>query len=187
MRKLNPINKLIILDRDGVINLDSDDYIKSPEEWIPIESSLKAISRLNKAGYWVAIATNQSGIARGYFDHTTLALMHKKMELALAHVGGHIDAIEYCPDHPDNPSHNRKPNPGMLEKLLQQFSVEPSETWFVGDSASDLECAINANCKPALVMTGKGKRTLSKSKGKLPEQVKCFDDLHAFVEHLQAH
>ncbi|MEP1743287.1 MAG: D-glycero-beta-D-manno-heptose 1,7-bisphosphate 7-phosphatase [Kangiellaceae bacterium] len=185
MRKTNSINQLIILDRDGVINLDSDDYIKSPEEWIPIKSSLRAIAKLNRAGYWVAIATNQSGIARGYFDPMTLALMHKKMELELAQMGGHIDAIEYCPDHPENPTHCRKPNPGMLEKLLEQFSVEAAETWFVGDSSSDLECAINAHCKPALVLTGKGQKTLSR--GNLPEQVSCFKDLDEFVEKLLAH
>lgn len=185
MQKPGLAHKLIILDRDGVINLDSNDYVKSPEEWIPIESSLRAIAKLNRAGYWVAVATNQSGIARGFFDKTTLALMHKKMELELAQVGGHIDAIEYCPDHPDNPTHNRKPNPGMLDKLVLQFSVDASDTWFVGDSRSDLECAVNAKCKPALVLTGKGKQTLSK--GGLPEQVDKFENLEAFVDKLLAH
>lgn len=175
-------NKLIILDRDGVINLDSDDYIKSPEEWIPIDSSLRAIAQLNRAGYKVGVATNQSGIARGYFDEITLTTMHKRMEMRLAEVGAHIDALEYCPDHPDNAGPNRKPNPGMANKLLALFAAVPRETWFVGDSKSDIESAINAGCKPALVLTGKGGRTLKK----LPSdhQIPVFNNLADFVNNL---
>ncbi|WP_444996325.1 D-glycero-beta-D-manno-heptose 1,7-bisphosphate 7-phosphatase [Aliikangiella sp. IMCC44359] len=179
-----PANKLIILDRDGVINLDSDNYIKTPDEWIPIESSLRAIAKLNNADYKIGIATNQSGIARGYFDLITLTLMHKKMEMALAEVGAHINALKYCPDHPDNAGPNRKPNPGMANKLISLFEVLPEETWFVGDSQSDIECAINANCKPALVLTGKGERTLKK--GNLPDNLPVFKNLMEFVDHLLA-
>ncbi len=157
-----PVNRLIILDRDGVINQDSDSYIKSPEEWIPIESSLRAIAKLNQAGYKVAIATNQSGIGRRMFDHITLAMINKKMEMALAKVGAHIDALEYCPDHPDDAGPDRKPNTGMVNRLIKQFNVEPSKTFFIGDSISDIECAKNAGCKPILVLTGKGKNTASK-------------------------
>ena len=175
-------NKLIILDRDGVINHDSDDYIKSPQEWVPIESSLRAIARLNLAGYKVAVATNQSGLARGYFDTITLTMIHKKMELALANCGAQIHALEYCPDHPDNPGPDRKPNPGMALKLLEQFAATPVDTWFVGDSISDIQCALNANCKPALVLTGKGQRT--KIKPELPGDVPIFEDLAEFVEYL---
>lgn len=175
-------NKLIILDRDGVINLDSDDYIKSPEEWIPIDSSLKAIARLNQAGYKIGVATNQSGIARGYFNEVTLTMMHKKMEMLLAQVGGHINALEYCPDHPDNPGPNRKPNPGMAFKLIELFNAEPGETWFVGDSLSDIESAINAGCKPALVLTGKGERTIKKL---APDHnIPIFKNLAEFTDHL---
>lgn len=175
-------NKLIILDRDGVINLDSDDYIKSPEEWIPIDSSLKAIARLNQAGYKIGVATNQSGIARGYFNEVTLTMMHKKMEMLLAQVGGHINALEYCPDHPNNPGPNRKPNPGMALKLLELFNAEPSETWFVGDSLSDIQSATNAGCKPALVLTGKGERTINKLT--LDHNIPIFKDLAEFTDHL---
>ena len=175
-------DKLIILDRDGVINFDSDDYIKSEEEWIPIESSLTAVAKLNQAGYKVAVATNQSGIARGYFDSVTLAMIHKKMELCLAGVGAHIDALEYCPDHPDNAGPNRKPNPGMLNRLINLFDATPEETWFVGDSISDIECAYNANCKPALVLSGKGERTLKNNK--LPEDLNIFTNLNDFVDQL---
>lgn len=174
--------KLIILDRDGVINLDSDHYIKSPEEWIPIESSLRAIAKLNQAGYKVAVATNQSGIARGMFDTITLAMTHKKMEMELAKVGAHIDALEYCPDHPDNPGPDRKPNPGMVNKLLCLFNAKPEETWFVGDSISDIQCALNTRCKPVLVLSGKGRRTLIKEN--FPSSTPVFDDLHHFVDGL---
>jgi len=174
-------NKFVILDRDGVINYDSDLYIKSPEEWIPIESSLRAIAKLNNAGFKVAIATNQSGIGRGMFDPITLALIHKKMEMELAKVGAHIDAIEYCPDHPDNAGPNRKPKPGMLIKLLEQFKAKASETWFIGDSLSDVECAKNAGCQPVLVLSGKEANTAD-----LPEDKKVlvFPDLTSVVNSL---
>ena len=175
-------NKLIILDRDGVINLDSDNYIKSMDEWIAIESSLTAIARLNRAGFKVAVATNQSGISRGYFDLNTLTLMHKKMEMLLANVGGNIDALEFCPDHPDNAGPDRKPNPGMANKLLSLFNADPAQTWFVGDSISDVHCALNAGCRPALVLTGKGERTLLNPD--LPKDVPIFSDLQAFVSEL---
>jgi len=174
--------KLIILDRDGVINLDSDNYIKTPEEWIPIQSSLNAIALLNRAGYKVAVATNQSGISRGFFDPVTLAMMHKKMELELAKVGAHIDALEYCPDHPDKAGPNRKPNPGMAKKLISLFNAVPEETWFVGDSLSDIHCALNSNCKPVLVLSGKGKKTFQQAT--LPKDLPIFNDLSSFVSNL---
>lgn len=175
-------NALIILDRDGVINVDSDRYIKSPEEWIPIESSLRAIGKLNRAGYKVSVATNQSGIARGMFDAVTLATIHKKMEVELAKVGAHIDALEYCSDHSDSPGPDRKPNTGMIDKLLTLFKAEPSETWLVGDSISDITCAYQASCKPALVLTGKGKAT--KIDKDFPKNTLVFKNLDAFVKHL---
>ncbi|PCI70414.1 MAG: D-glycero-beta-D-manno-heptose-1,7-bisphosphate 7-phosphatase [Gammaproteobacteria bacterium] len=175
------INKLIILDRDGVINLDSDSYIKSPEEWVAIESSLRAIAKLNQAGYKVAVATNQSGIGRGMFDHITLAMIHKKMEMELAKVGAHIDALEYCPDHPDKAGPNRKPNTGMVNRLLKQFDVKASKTWFVGDSLSDIKCAENSGCMPVLVLTGKGMYTASKL---LETKLPIFSDLSFAIDEL---
>jgi len=181
MNNTTPINKLIILDRDGVINLDSDDYIKNVDEWIAIPSSLRAIARLNKAGYKVAVATNQSGISRGYFNTATLTMMHKKMELELANVGGFIDALEFCPDHPDNAGPNRKPQPGMANKLLTLFNAIPEDTFFVGDSKSDINCALNACCKPVLVLTGKGLKTQSSG---LSNKIPIYDDLSQFVDYL---
>lgn len=182
MNKPKQPQKLIILDRDGVINQDSDQYIKSPDEWIAIPSSLKAIASLNNAGYKVSVATNQSGISRGFFNQTDLVMMHKKMKLELAKVGGHVDAIEFCPDHPDNAGDDRKPNPGMVIKLLKLFDASPSETWFVGDSLSDIQCAINAKCKPVLVLTGKGIKTINNKH--LPKNLPFFDNLEGFVKHL---
>ena len=152
------------------------------DEWIAIESSLSAIAKLNRAGFKVGVATNQSGISRGYFDANTLTLIHKKMEMLLANVGGHIDALEFCPDHPDSAGPDRKPNPGMANKLLSLFNADPAQTWFVGDSMSDIQCAINAGCKPALVLTGKGEKT--RQSLALPKDVPIFDDLQSFVSEL---
>ncbi|MGB0494800.1 MAG: D-glycero-beta-D-manno-heptose 1,7-bisphosphate 7-phosphatase [Kangiellaceae bacterium] len=174
-------NKLVILDRDGVINYDSDLYIKSPEEWEAIESSLRAIARLNAADYKVAVATNQSGIGRGMFNAITLATIHKKMEMELASVGAHIDALEYCPDHPDQAGENRKPNTGMIKKLLTLFDVPASEVWFIGDSKTDIECALKIGCQPILVLTGKGKKTIELISN---ERVRVFDNLAKAVDNL---
>jgi len=176
-------NKLIILDRDGVINHDSDDYIKSPDEWFPIDGSAKAIALLNQAGYTVGVATNQSGLGRGFYDENMLTKIHHKMKQHLETENASLDQIEFCPDHPNNPGPNRKPSPGMVLKLLNVFSADPASTWFVGDTLADVHCAINSGCKPALVRTGKGKRTLAKTEFKQLD-VPVFDDLADFVQFL---
>lgn len=157
--------KLIILDRDGVINHDSDDYIKTPDEWVPIAGSLPAIAQLNKR-FKVAIATNQSGIGRGYYDRDVLTQMHQKMEHLLAEYDGHIDAVEFCPHHPDDGCDCRKPKPTMLQRIAETFDLSPDETVFIGDSTSDYACAQNFGCDFVLVMTGKGLKTLDKLAGK---------------------
>jgi D-glycero-D-manno-heptose 1,7-bisphosphate phosphatase len=175
--------KLIILDRDGVINHDSDHYIKHPDEWSPIEGSAQAIADLAKQGFKIAVATNQSGLSRGLFDLTTLKAIHQKMFNYLAEHGARIDQLEYCPDHPDNPGPNRKPAPGMALALLAHFNAIPAETWFVGDTMSDVMCAINSGCKPALVKTGKGMKTLANSEIEALN-VPVFEDLADFVRHL---
>lgn len=159
-----PHKKLIILDRDGVINYDSDDYIKSPAEWIPIEGSLEAIARLNKAGYWVAIATNQSGIARGFYSENTLQKMHDKMHDLLAEIGASVDKIVYCPHGPDEGCNCRKPQPGMLLEIVDKYQADVSKITFVGDTLSDAKAAKNAGVSFALVKTGKGKKTLKQLK-----------------------
>lgn len=138
--------KLIILDRDGVINQDSKFYIKSPDEWIPISGSLEAIAKLNKAGYKVAVASNQSGIARGLFSEEMLQRIHAKMHAEIAKAGGHLDAIVYCPHHPDDNCDCRKPKPKMLLDLMHKFNASAAETIFIGDKDTDVETAQAAGC-----------------------------------------
>ena len=148
--------KLIILDRDGTINEDRDDFVKSPDEWVPIAGSLEAIARLNHAGWHTVVATNQSGIARGLFDLATLNAIHAKMNRALAEVGGRVDAVFFCPHGPDDGCACRKPRPGMLTAIGERYGIAPRETYAVGDSLRDLEAAAAAGCAPHLVRTGKG-------------------------------
>jgi len=174
--------KLIILDRDGVINYDSDDYIKSTNEWLPINSSLSAIAKLHQAGFIIAVASNQSGLSRGLFTEQTLNDIHNKMLSVIKKSGGHIHAIEYCPDHPSNAGPDRKPAPGMLNRLLKKFDAKPEDTWFIGDAISDIQCAKKAGCKPALVLTGKGQKTLN-SVGFNKKEIPVFDNLLDFVNN----
>ena len=154
------MNKLIILDRDGVINEDSDNYVRSVDEWLPIEGSIEAIAKLSKAGYAIAVATNQSGLARGYFQPETLDAMHQKMTDLVQSERGKIDAIFFCPHGPDDACECRKPRPGMVYQALTQFQQAASDTWVVGDSLRDIQAGQQAGCKTALVATGKGERTL---------------------------
>ena len=174
--------KLIILDRDGTINYDSDAYIKSPEEWRPIEGSLEAIARLTQADYRIAVATNQSGIARGLFDTTTLIAIHNTMQRALGQVGERIDAFFFCPHAADSACECRKPRPGMLIEIAKRFNVSLDDTYMVGDALRDLEAAAAAGAKPVLVLTGKGKKT--QKEGGLPPGTMVFPDLAAFAAHL---
>jgi D-glycero-D-manno-heptose 1,7-bisphosphate phosphatase len=174
--------KLIILDRDGTINYDSDAYIKSPEEWRPLEGSLEAIARLTQADYRIAVATNQSGIARGLFDTTTLIAIHNTMQRALGQVGGRIDAFFFCPHAADSACECRKPKPGMLVEIAKRFNVSLDDTYMVGDALRDLEAAAAAGAKPVLVLTGKGKKT--QKEGGLPAGTIVFPDLAAFAAHL---
>ncbi len=174
--------KLIILDRDGVINEDSDAYIKSVEEFIPLPGSLEAIARLKQAGYTVAVATNQSGIARGFYDEATLAAMHDKLARLLAEKGGAIDYIAYCPHGPDDNCDCRKPMPGLLQQIQQHFAVDLTGVPVVGDSLRDLQSARTMGARPILVKTGKGRRTLEKGEGL--EGVPLYDDLAAVVASL---
>jgi len=135
------VKKLIVLDRDGVINHDSDEYIKSPKEWIPIDGSLEAIARLNHANYHVAIATNQSGIARKLFTLDTLIDMHNKMYRLVEEVGGHIDMIAFCPHMPRDDCDCRKPKPGMLIDIVKRFNTNLGDIQVIGDSLRDLQAA----------------------------------------------
>jgi D-glycero-D-manno-heptose 1,7-bisphosphate phosphatase len=170
--------KLIVLDRDGVINYDSEQFIKSPEEWRPIPGSLEAISRLNHAGFRVVVATNQSGLGRGLFDMATLIAIHEKMYKALSQVGGRVDALFYCPHTADSSCECRKPKPGMLVEIGQRFGIDLTGVPCVGDSVRDLQCAAAVDAQPILVLSGKGEKTLRE--GDFPKNTVIFPDL-AFV------
>jgi D-glycero-D-manno-heptose 1,7-bisphosphate phosphatase len=174
--------KLVILDRDGTINHDSDDYIKSPEEWRPIRGSLEAIARLTQAGYRVVVATNQSGIARGLFTTQTLFSIHDTLQRALGQIGGRIDAFFFCPHAADSRCECRKPQPGMLLEVARRFNVSLKDTYMVGDARKDLDAAVAAGARPVLVLTGKGRRT--RDEDSLPPGTQVFADLAAFAEHL---
>jgi D-glycero-D-manno-heptose 1,7-bisphosphate phosphatase len=174
--------KLVILDRDGVINQDSDHFIKSPDEWIPIEGSLEAIARLNRAGYSVVVATNQSGLARGLFDILALNAIHQKLHRAAQQVGADIAAIFFCPHAADDNCDCRKPKPGMLQNIARRFEVSLKGVVTVGDSLRDLQAGFVVGCVPCLVLTGKGEKT--RAKGGLPPGTRTFANLSAVVDDL---
>ena len=174
--------KLVILDRDGTINHDSDHFIKSPAEWRPIEGSLEAIARLTQAGYRVVVATNQSGIARGLFDTATLIAIHDTMQRAAGLAGGRIDAFFFCPHAADAGCACRKPKPGMLLEIARRFNVSLSDVYMVGDAPRDVEAAAAAGARPVLVLTGKGQETFDQRK--LPPGTEVFPDLAAFARKL---
>jgi len=176
--------KLVILDRDGVINYDSDEYIKSPEEWVPIPGSLEAISRLHREGYTVVVASNQSGVARGLFSMDLLAKIHDKMLNAVRAKGGEIDAIFFCPHGPDDRCRCRKPLPGLFEEISTRLNRDLEGVFAIGDSERDVIAARALRARPVLVRTGKGERTLKKSK--LLDSVPVFADLSAFTDALLA-
>ena len=169
--------RLVILDRDGVVNHDSDQYIKNPDEWQPIPGSVEAIVRFSQAGWRIVVATNQSGIARGLFDMAALNAMHSKMHKAVNQAGGHIEAVFYCGEAADSNSPYRKPNPGMLRDIGERFNVSLHGVPVVGDSAKDLEAAQAVGAQPVLVLTGKGERT--RAAGHLPPGTRVFADLAA--------
>lgn len=173
--------RFLILDRDGVINCDSDDFIKSLDEWEPLPGSMEAIADLTRAGFRIAVLTNQSGVARGLFDLATLEAMHHKMCITAAACGGHIEAVFYCPHAAEAGCRCRKPLPGLYEQFSARFAVDPHGIPAVGDSLRDLQAARAAGASPILVRTGKGLRTLAAH----PDlDVPVFDDLYAVSRHL---
>lgn len=173
--------KLLILDRDGVINEDSDAYIKSVAEWVPIPGSLEAMARLSQAGWKLFIASNQSGIGRGLFDYDALAAMHARLVSGVRALGGQIEGIAFAPEHPDEASEMRKPAPGMLRDIARRLQVSLDDVPFVGDSASDLLAAKAAGARPVLVRTGKGRHTEA---GHSLPGIPVYDDLAAFAAEL---
>lgn len=177
--------RLVILDRDGVINQDSDDFIKSPEEWVPIPGSLEAIARLCRAEFRIVIITNQSGIARGVLSIDTLNRIHTRMLEHVHQKGGEIDAIMICPHGPDDSCECRKPKPGMFLELAKRLKINLNGVPAVGDSIRDIEAARAAKASPVLVKTGKGTRSIGLlSKGGALNDVPVFKDLAAFANDL---
>ena len=176
--------KLIILDRDGVINVDSDQFIKSPEEWKPIPGALEAIARLNQWGWRVVVASNQSGVGRGLFGMDTLNAINDKMVRSLAQVGGRLDAIFFCPHAADSTCDCRKPKPGMLLQIGERFNVDLAGVPVVGDSLRDLQAAVAAGAKPYLVLTGKGE--ITRASPDLPAGTLIYPDLDAVALELTA-
>ncbi|MGQ9659976.1 MAG: D-glycero-beta-D-manno-heptose 1,7-bisphosphate 7-phosphatase [Thermochromatium sp.] len=175
--------RLVILDRDGVINQDSDDYIKSPDEWIPIPGSLEAIARLSHVGFRVAVATNQSGLARGLFHPETLNAIHRRLRERVEAEGGRIEMIAFCPHAPDDGCTCRKPSPALLFEIAERFGVELANVPFIGDALSDIQAARAAGARPWLVLTGKGERTLERLREQGRDHESCdiqiYPDLNA--------
>lgn len=176
--------KLIILDRDGVINADSDQFIKSPDEWKPIPGSLEAIARLNQWGWRVVVASNQSGVGRGLFGMDTLNAINDKMVRSLAQAGGRLDAIFFCPHAADSTCDCRKPKSGLVQQIAERFNVDLTGVPCVGDSLRDLQAGVSMGCEPYLVLTGKGMKT--REDPELPPGTKIFPDLDAVAAALTA-
>lgn len=174
--------KLIILDRDGVINADSDAFVKTPDEWIALPGSLHAIARLHQADWTVVVASNQSGLGRGLFDMATLNAIHGKMRREITQAGGAVDAIFICPHLPDDNCNCRKPLPGMYEQIAERYDVDMAGVPAVGDSLRDLQACSAVGCVPWLVKTGNGKKTLAT--GGQPPNTQVADDLAAVVDAL---
>ncbi|MDO9023149.1 D-glycero-beta-D-manno-heptose 1,7-bisphosphate 7-phosphatase [Zwartia sp.] len=174
--------KLIILDRDGVINEDSPDYIKHPDEWHAIPGSLQAIARLHQAGWRVAIASNQSGLARGLFNISALTAIHQKLRKELAQLGGAIDSFFVCPHGPDDNCVCRKPLPGLFHDIAKRYDIDIKDVPAVGDSMRDIQAASIAGCRPWLVQTGNGPKTLKQ--GNLPPNTAVVQDLAEAVEQI---
>jgi D-glycero-D-manno-heptose 1,7-bisphosphate phosphatase len=181
------VPKLVILDRDGTINEDRADFVKSADEWVPLAGALEAIARLNQAGWHTVVVTNQSGIGRGLFDMSALNAMHVKMNQALHRLGGRIDAVFFCPHSPQDGCTCRKPLPGLFEQVAERYGIELAGVPAVGDSTRDLEAAAAAGCRPHLVRTGKLAQASDEEMAALRRVAPAMQvhaDLGAFAEAL---
>jgi D-glycero-D-manno-heptose 1,7-bisphosphate phosphatase len=184
---MNPI-KLVILDRDGTINADRDDFVKSPEEWEPLPGALEAIAKLNHAGWHVVLATNQSGLGRGLFDMASLNAMHGKMNRLLAAQGGRVDAVFFCPHQASEGCACRKPQPGLFLQIGERFGADLKGVPVVGDSMRDLQAAVAAGCAPHMVLTGKGAALRDQPLSpEVPSGTVVHEDLAGFAAYFLAH
>jgi D-glycero-D-manno-heptose 1,7-bisphosphate phosphatase len=171
----------VILDRDGVINIDADEFIKSAAEWLPIDGSLEAIALLNRHGFKVVVITNQSGVARGLYDLATLETIHHKMHQLVSAVGGHIEVVYFCPHGPDSDCNCRKPKPGLFQTFAAKTHVDLGKTFSIGDSLRDIQASIAVGCRPLLVKTGKGQQTIQNN----PQlNVPIFENLYDAATHI---
>ncbi len=173
----------IILDRDGVINFESKDYIKTPEEWLPIPGSLQAIALLSQAGYTIAVATNQSGVGRGFYTEADLALIHQKMLDSVKALGGKVDKVFYCPHLPDDHCSCRKPGIGLFQQIADYYQLDLRGIFAIGDSLRDIKTALKVGCEPILVLTGNGEQTLLNNR-ELADEIPVFPDLLSAVQKL---
>lgn len=176
--------KLIVLDRDGVINEDLERPVGHPDEWVPLPGSLEAIARLHQAGWHVAVATNQSGIDRGLIALETLHAIHQRMHESVNKVGGKIDVVAFCPHSDSSQCDCRKPAPGMLYTISERLDIDLSTVVLVGDSLRDMQAAMATAATPIIVRTGKGQMTLDNNKGL--EHIPAYDDLASYVDALLA-
>ena len=177
--------KLVILDRDGTINVQSDDFIKSADEWMPLPGAMEAIAQLNHAGWHVVVVSNQSGLGRGLFDVAALNAMHTKLHKQLAVVGGRIDAIFYCPHSPEEKCNCHKPLPGLFEQIGERYGVDLKQVPTVGDNLRDLQAGVAAGCEPHLVLTGKGAQHRGRAlPPEYPAGTWIHEDLAAFVRFI---
>ena len=177
------MQKYILLDRDGVINHESDEFIKSPDEWLPLENSLEAIALLNQHDYKVVVITNQSGLARGLFDKKTLNLIHQKMREAVSEFGGAIEAIYFCPHETSDNCKCRKPKAGLLKQFAADYDVDLNDVYFIGDSLRDIQAAQNGGAIPILVKTGNGIKTLQQN-SQLLTLLLIFENLYDTAKYI---
>lgn len=178
------MTRLVLLDRDGVLNVDRPDYVKTPEEFVLLPGAAAAVAQLTQRGWKTAICTNQSGIGRGLMSEADLDAIHRILAREVAVAGGRIDALFFCPDHPDHAGNDRKPAPGMLQKALARFGAEPARTPMVGDTEKDLAAAAAAGCPAILVLTGQGQSTFNAGVSQAIAPVAVCDDLTAAVAHI---
>ncbi len=179
--------KIVVLDRDGTLNEDPEEFIRGPQDWVPLPGALEAVARLNQGGWRVVIASNQSGLGRGLFDMATLNAVHARMHRLVGEAGGRIDAVFFCPHAPEDNCECRKPAPGLFQQIAERFGVLPSQLVAAGDSVRDAQAAAQAGCSSHLILTGQSiaHRDGSRPAG-LPEQVTLHTDLDAFADHLLA-
>jgi D-glycero-D-manno-heptose 1,7-bisphosphate phosphatase len=179
--------RLVILDRDGTINADSDEYVKSADEWVPLPGALDAIARLNHAGWHVVVASNQSGLGRGLFDIAALNAMHAKMHKLVAAAGGRVDAVFFCPHSPEDACNCRKPASGLFEQISERYGMDLKGVHTVGDTLRDLQAGAAVGCQPHLVLTGKAEKLRGQPvPDDFPAGTRTHNDLMAFADWLMA-